>query len=175
MKRRSCAFTGHRPEKFPWKDDETDSQCIALKAVLIAQIAELAGSGVTDFLSGMARGVDTWTALAVLALRDKNPKIKLRCILPDTTQANQWSDSEQETYHQILKQADSIVYVSRESHRNSMMDRNRFMADHADVLLAVCSNIDERRGGTAATVRYAKKASKKIILLDPITLSAAYL
>ena len=175
MKRRSCAFTGHRPEKFPWKDDETDSQCIALKAVLIAQIAELAGSGVTDFLSGMARGVDTWTALAVLALRDKNPKIKLRCILPDTTQATQWSDSEQETYHQILKQADSIVYVSRESHRNSMMDRNRFMADHADVLLAVCSNIDERRGGTAATVRYAKKAGKKIILLDPITLSAACL
>lgn len=175
MKRTVCAFTGHRPEKFPWKDDEADSRCTDLKAALAAQIAELADSGVTDFLSGMARGVDIWTALAVLALRDKNSKIKLHCILPDTIQADQWSDSEQETYYQILKQSDSIVYVSREPHKSGMMDRNHFMVDHADVLLAVCGNVDERRGGTAATVRYAKKAGKKIILLDPITLSAAYL
>ena len=30
----SCAFTGHRPHKFPWKDNEADPRCIALKETL---------------------------------------------------------------------------------------------------------------------------------------------
>lgn len=29
-----CAFTGHRPKKFPWKYDEKDKRCLALKSVL---------------------------------------------------------------------------------------------------------------------------------------------
>ena len=31
---KSCAFTGHRPQKFPWRYDETDRRCVALKAKL---------------------------------------------------------------------------------------------------------------------------------------------
>jgi len=58
MIEKACAFTGHRPYKFPWKYDETDSRCVALKAVLAEQIAALAEVGVTDFLSGMAEAVD---------------------------------------------------------------------------------------------------------------------
>lgn len=54
----SCAFTGHRPKSFPWKYDETARDCILLKEVLAAQITKLADQGVTDFLSGMALGVD---------------------------------------------------------------------------------------------------------------------
>lgn len=29
-----CAFSGHRPKKFPWGYDETDGRCITLKALL---------------------------------------------------------------------------------------------------------------------------------------------
>ena len=57
-----CAFTGHRPHKFPWKYDEEDSQCVALKAVLMEQIKRLVDTGVTDFYSGGADGVDCWAA-----------------------------------------------------------------------------------------------------------------
>ena len=53
-----CAFTGHRPSKFPWKYDETDSRCVALKAVLEDQIAALVNAGFTQFLSGMAEATD---------------------------------------------------------------------------------------------------------------------
>ena len=45
-----CAFTGHRPRKFPWKYDEADSRCVALKAVLAEQIAALVDAGFTQFL-----------------------------------------------------------------------------------------------------------------------------
>lgn len=55
---KSCSFTGHRPHKFPWKYDETDSRCVALKTALTEQIARLTEDGVTDFYSGGADGVD---------------------------------------------------------------------------------------------------------------------
>jgi len=56
MRETTCAFTGHRPHKFPWKYDEADPRCIALKAVLAEQVAKLVNMGVTDFFSGMADG-----------------------------------------------------------------------------------------------------------------------
>ena len=42
-----CAFTGHRPHKFPWKYDETDSRCVELKVVLAEQITALVNVGFT--------------------------------------------------------------------------------------------------------------------------------
>ena len=162
-----CAFTGHRPYKFPWRYDETDSRCVALKAVLAEQIAALAARGFTQFLSGMAEGTDAWCAQAVLALRKKNPAVKLHCILPCTTQSEKWAASSRALYRSILEQADSVVYVSRDYHKDCMLERNRFLVDHAAVLLAVYNG--ERRGGTAATVRYARKKNREIWTIDPNT------
>ena len=54
----SCSFTGHRPHKFPWRYNEADSRCLALKAELTEQITRLVDAGVTDFYSGGADGVD---------------------------------------------------------------------------------------------------------------------
>ena len=73
----ACAFTGHRPHKFPWKDNEADPRCIALKETLAEQIATLAGAGVTEYFTGGADGVDCWAAEIVLTMREKNPALKL--------------------------------------------------------------------------------------------------
>ncbi len=70
-----CAFTGHRPKSFPWGYDESAPGCVLLKEVLAAQISALAEQGVTDFLSGMAQGVDLWCAQIVLDLKKKNPAL----------------------------------------------------------------------------------------------------
>lgn len=160
-----CAFTGHRPSRFPWGYDETNQECIALKEILTGEIMRLTDIGVTNFLSGMAEGVDTWASTIVLALREKNPAIKLHCVLPCKTQADSWSSASQTLYRSILEQADSIVYVSREYHKTCMMDRNKFMVDHADILLAVCQKIP--RSGTMATINYARKMNREIIIIDP--------
>ena len=114
MIKKCCAFTGHRPKKFPWGYDEADTRCVALKKALTEQIAKLSDAGYTDFFSGMAEGADTWAALAVLALKKENPALKLHCILPCEGQADQWSASAWELYFSILEQADNIVYVSQE-------------------------------------------------------------
>ena len=163
-----CAFTGHRPHKLPWRYNEADGRCLTLKVALSEQITRLVDAGMTDFYSGGADGVDCWASLIVLELRKKNPALKLHLILPHEGQADKWSDSAQERYHSILKKADSVEYVSREYYDGCMLDRNHRLVEATGVLLAVYNG--EWRGGTAATVRYARKLGRGIIILNPITL-----
>ncbi len=132
-----CAFTGHRPHKFPWKYNEDDERCVALKTTLAEQITTLTGAGVTDFYSGGADGVDCWAALIVLGVRKKNPALRLHCILPFEEQADKWNKPTQERYHSILKEANSVEYVSHEYYDGCMLDRNRRLVESANLLLAV--------------------------------------
>lgn len=163
-----CAFTGHRPAKFPWKYDEKDERCVALKAILSAQIEKLAASGVIDFYTGMAQGVDTWAALAVLALREKDCTVKLHCLRPCEGQDEKWLPPAQIQYRNILSKADSVSCVSRVYTSGCMLERNRRLVDSAGILLAVYNG--EKRGGTAATVRYARRAGRRIVRIAPDTL-----
>ena len=163
----AVAFTGHRPHKFPWRDNEDDPRCITLKEILTEQIAALAKAGVTDYYSGGADGVDCWASLIVLALREKNPTLKLHCVLPHEGQADKWSDSARERYHSILEQADSVDYVSSAYYDGCMIDRNHRLVESAGLLLAVYNGV--RRSGTGATVNYARKMGREIIVIDPIT------
>ena len=153
MMNTACAFTGHRPSKFPWRYDETDSRCVALKEELTGQITKLAEAGVTDFFSGMAEGTDTYCAQIVLDLRRKNPALNLHCVLPCEGQADRWSDSARERYHMIVARADFVDYVSRKYYDGCMLARNRRLVDQAGILLAVVGNVDgKRRGGRRTSV-----------------------
>lgn len=58
-----------------------------------------------------------------------------------------------------------MVYVSREYSEDCMLERNRYLVNHAACLLAVYNG--ERRGGTAMTVRYARRLGREVIMLDP--------
>lgn len=164
----SCAFTGHRPHKFPWKYNESDSRCIRLKQILNEQISLLEASGITDYYSGMADGSDIWMSQAVLALREKNSSLKLHCVLPCEGQSDKWSAAAKKRYIEILGQADSVTHISREYYDGCMLERNRKLVDSAETLLAVYNG--ERRGGTAATIRYARNLGRKIIVINPVML-----
>lgn len=164
---KSCAFSGHRPKSFPWKHDETAQNCILLKNTLESQIRQLIDRGVTDFYTGLAQGVDTWAAQIVLNLREKNPGLKLYCVLPCRDQATNWENSAQELHQYIQNQADTVVCLNEKYKDGCMLSRNRYLVDHSSVLLAVYNG--NWRGGTAMTVRYARKQGKEIIIIDPKT------
>ena len=172
MNTTTCAFTGHRPHKFPWKYNELDPGCVALKETLKEQIAKLAASGVTDFYSGMADGSDVWLSQIVLNFRKNTPALNLHCVLPCEGQADQWSKSARDRYNAILNRADSVAYVSRQYYDGCMLDRNRKLVESAGLLLAVYNG--ERRGGTAATLRYAKKLGRELIIVHPVSLHITY-
>ena len=161
----ACAFTGHRPKSFPWGYDENAPSCVLLKEVLASQISALAEQGVTDFLSGMAQGVDLWCAQIVLDLKKKNPALKLHAILPCEGQERKWTASAQEHYRSILAQANEVIYVGQEYSRNCMLKRNRCLVDHSSILLAVYNGTYQ--SGTGMTVRYAQRLKREIIIIDP--------
>ena len=69
---RTCAFTGHRPQNLPFRFNESDKRCIALKKQLRKLIIQLIEQhDVTHFISGMAIGVDMYAAEIVLDLKAK--------------------------------------------------------------------------------------------------------
>ena len=53
-----------------------------------------------------------------------------------------------------------------------MLERNRFLVSYASVVLAVYNG--ERRGGTAATVRYARKLGRELFTIDPTELTVTH-
>ena len=56
----SCAFTGHRPVKLPWGENENDLRCIRLKAKLRAAVESAIHEGMEHFICGMAEGCDLY-------------------------------------------------------------------------------------------------------------------
>ena len=52
--------------------------------------------------------------------------------------------------------------------------RNRFLVDHADLLLAVYDKETHSRTGTGNTVRYAQGQGKPILFLNPNSLKLSY-
>ena len=172
MDKTACAFTGHRPHKFPWKGDEADLRCVALKAVLAEQVEKLVAAGVTDFYSGMADGSDVWLSQIVLDLRKENPALKLHCYLPCEGQADKWSIAAQEQYHSILEQADSVIYMSHKYYDGCMIARNHHLVEAAGRLLAVFNGV--KRSGTGATLNYARKLGREILIIEPVSLAISH-
>ena len=73
----TCCFTGHRPHKLPWGENEHDARCIALKEQLTIALDRAYDLGFRHFICGMARGSDLYFAEGVLALRDRAPGVTL--------------------------------------------------------------------------------------------------
>lgn len=158
------SFTGYRPEKLPFFGED-DPMCIDLKQRLSEQIGKLINDGADEFYTGMALGVDTWAAEAVLEHKKTHPEIKLIAVLPCPEQADRWTDADKARYRSILERCDKTMMVSPRYDRDCMLKRNRALVELCDVLVAV---YDGKRGGTRYTVNFAKKSGKITILIAPM-------
>ncbi len=56
-KEKTCCFTGHRPDKLPWGEDESDPRCLRLKRAIAQAVEDVYISGVRHFITGMAREI----------------------------------------------------------------------------------------------------------------------
>lgn len=168
MKMVACAFTGHRPMRFSFGYDEEDERCLKLKLEMAQQVESLIQRGVSLFYSGMALGVDQWGAEIVLDLKRSYPSIQLVAALPCETQADKWSLAQRERYFNTLPECDEVITLNAHYTSECMQERNRYMVDHAEYLLAVYDG--GGKGGTAYTVHYAQERKREIIAIHPDTL-----
>lgn len=68
---KTCAITGHRPNRFPWKYKENNTGCKRLKKRIHDQIITLYDKEVRRFWVGGAMGVDQWAGEIVLRIKEQ--------------------------------------------------------------------------------------------------------
>lgn len=143
--------TGHRPDKLGGYDDK------AVKKLekFCFYYLEMQDKDLT-IITGMAQGFDQ-------AIADACYKLRIRYIaaIPCLGQEKMWPKKAQERYNSILELADEVHYVSKDPYRyNSMMNRNRWMVDNSDFVLALWNGT---LGGTKNCVDYAGLKNKQVL------------
>lgn len=159
----TCCFTGHRPEKLPWRGDEEDPRCVALKERLSAAVEEAYENGIRHFMCGMAQGADFYFCEAVIGLRERHPEITLEAAIPCEEQSARWKERDRERYFSLVARCDYETMVQRHYDRGCMLRRNRYMVDRSGLLIAV---YDGLLGGTMYTISYAMKKGLGIVALE---------
>ena len=154
MRSHTCCFTGHRQIP-PGKQAEIVEK---LERVIIS----LYQRDVRFYGAGGARGFDALAAQTVLRLRGRCPGMKLILVLPCLTQTRGWPAADVAEYERIKGLADKVVYTSQAYTAGCMHKRNRHLVDNSSV--CVCY-LTKDSGGTAYTVRYARKRGLEVINL----------
>ena len=158
-----CCFTGHRPEKL-----SEDSE--AIKDWLTQQINAAITAGYTTFITGCAMGVDIWAAQIVIHIREeqksKRGKSNLHLIAatPWPGFSTKWNIDWQQQYSDLLKSADLIVPVCNRYHKGVLQQRNEWMVDHSNRVIAYYNGAP---GSTRDTVEYAQKKQIEVITNNP--------
>ena len=152
MRRCTAAFTGHRTYKG------------VADAELMMTIADLHKRGITRFLCGMSWGFDLAAGRCVLEFKEKNPWVELIAVEPCAEFGSLFSGADKELYDKILAAADARVVVG-ENDKGAYMLRNDYLVNNASVVVAWYNNIP--RGGTAYTVRRARKNRVEVVNLYP--------
>ena len=151
-KQSACAFTGHRPGKLPWQFNERDPRCVDLKRRIRDAVETAYEEGYRHFISGMAMGCDLYFCECALALRSRHPEVTVEAAIPCPTQAEDWPEGERLRYRTLVAACDDRTLISDRYTRDCMQRRNRYLVDHASLLIAA---YDGTAGGTRYTIQYA--------------------
>ncbi len=162
----TICVTGHRPNKL-YGYDLSDKRYQKLKEVFKTF---LINNDCSEAISGMALGVDTVFALAVIELKSEGYDIKLRCAIPCLNHTSKWfNKSDIDRYNYILSKADFVDIVTKQNYAPYLMQvRNKYMVDKSDIVLSVWNGT---AGGTGNCVDYAKTKSKTIYNISPASLN----
>ena len=161
------AITGHRPNKLAGGYNLTTPQNVELqKRITDVVLEQYEGRDGLHMISGMALGIDTLYALVAMDLQDRGLNIALEAAIPCADHTSKWFNKvDVNRWHTIVDRADKVTQVSDKPYDyKCMQDRNEYMVDECDSLIAVW---DGTKGGTGNCVKYAKSQNKTIIVIQP--------
>lgn len=113
-------------------------------------------------IQGMALGTDQLVAKCAIA-----HNIPVTAAIPFPEQADKWPRASQERYMDILRNCDEVHVVAPKFSREAYLERNRWMVDHADAVLAVFDGDQTAKSGTRNAVNYATKNDVTVYVIDP--------
>ncbi len=158
---KACCFTGYRPEKSPFPYDRGNAEYIAFENSLLEAITKALADGFDTFYCGGAMGFDTLAAELLLLLRQKND-IKIILVKPFADQAARFSEEWRERYDRVQHSVDEIICLSDIYYSACYAERNRYMVDRSERVIAF---YDGKPGGTKNTVAYAMKKGIEVVNL----------
>ena len=120
------------------------------------------------FTGHRPKSVDMYVAEIVLALKEKYPQITLECAIPYERQAVRWPEALRNRYFSIAERCDKETMLQTHYTQDCLWNRNRYMVDHADIVLAVCNM--RLHSGSKQTVLMARRRLKPVWLVFPDTL-----
>lgn len=167
---KTCCFTGHRPNRLPWGEQEDRSDALACKALLAMEIEQAWQDGYRCFFSGMALGADLIFAEAVLACQMVHPDVTLMAAIPCEDQTRGWPLDQKERYQNILNSIgpQNTILVQQQRTKGCMLRRDRFMVRHSQRIIALYDG--SSTGGTYYTLGYAMEQKLETVIIDPISL-----
>ena len=145
---RAVAITGHRVIYPDFNIKKVEKE-----------LKSLIKQGYNIFLVGMAVGFDTICFQLLEKLREKED-IKIVACIPCLTQPDKFNSEQKKEYYRMVSVADKKIVLSNEYTNSCMQKRNQFMVDNSSLVLAY---LKRDFGGTANTIKYAKKQNKKIV------------
>lgn len=167
------AVTGHQGTRFRFKYKDNNNGCKRLKRRMREQFVVLYGEGVRHFWIGGGLGVDLWAGEILLRLKEEPGygEIMLHTAIPFTGYDSKWDERSRARMAFVVKHSDStrIIGTSNIPPAACYRQRDRFLVDQADCLLAVYDNDRSRRNGIGTTVFMAEKKGIPIIMIHPNT------
>lgn len=147
---KTCAFTGHR--------DLHENKIKNIKICLEQEIDKAIAEGCRHFISGGAPGIDIIAARIITEKIDFDKSICLSLLLPFEGFINLYDLSYLQPY------CCEITYMYKDYSINAYYDRDKKMIERADMLIAYYDN--RGKGGTCATIKYAKKMGVKTRIIN---------
>ena len=103
---------------------------------------------------------DTLAAKVLFQLREREyPHIKIILVYPFKGFTNRWTAVQQAEYERLLPQYNKVVCVSDRASREAYLARDRHLVDNSAYCISYCTR---ESGGTAYTVRYAKRRGVEV-------------
>lgn len=156
---KAVAFSGYRPEKFPFELREDLKEYIELVNMLREEITGLINKGYSTFYIGGCDGFDLLVGEILNQLKYIYD-IKIIVAMPYKDFGNKFSNKWKEILYLLLENSYRIIYVNEKYSYGCYQKRNELMVDNSNVLVVY---YDGQKGGTLNTIRYANNKGVEII------------
>lgn len=159
----NIVYSGHRPKKLPkeFGYNLNNKYWSELKNIIKDDIKYL---NPDKIYCGMALGFDSIVAETIIELKKENYDINFIACIPFKGQEKNWPIDSQNRYNYYLQYADEIIILNDQYTKSCMFERNKYMIDNADILIAFT---DTANGGTGHAISLAKKKGIKVYIISP--------
>lgn len=162
-KRKIIAITGYRNYEL-WIFQAKDPKLAILYKFIKHSLRQLIDNGAQWFIIGGNLGVELWGAQMAFELKNEGYDIQVGVLLPFQNFGENWQGYNQQTFEEVIQQADYLNFVSQKPYSDPSQLRNhsQFIVSHADVMWAIYDK--EFPGKSQYLLKEWEQTGKELIL-----------